>query len=375
MLRFCLFHFQPYARSRWQPSMEFFTLSSHQSHKGSKIWNRVVAAWEKMLPDVSFVEPQCFEEFLNTSFWWNEYVAVIGAGFSRSRAGELHARGLRRIRDAWHHDQVCFLSCKEVVERFDLSTDEFGAWEAALTSFRDQWGGFQSGHVEFLREYQHVGLFRDADDTLPICVVEYQEDLRIPLRNQGIVESRIPLSCPIYTVKERTRCLSCTDAQRRAAVAIAAPDSSGPASLIIGAICKVRVVDIVQGQRKIKSSLYHGRIDRLDFDPSLVKYHDDIGFMSYTTKSGKALLKRHHQIPNLARKWIGVLPEDHQFRWTTVWSKGRTIKEAGLLWSAWNKDLTVNDWHGSTTPILTAIAPHARLEQPRPFCTAFGNAT
>lgn len=57
MLRYRLSHFQPFTRGHWQPSMEFFTLSSHQSRKGSKIWNWVVAAWEKMLPDVSFVEP------------------------------------------------------------------------------------------------------------------------------------------------------------------------------------------------------------------------------------------------------------------------------------------------------------------------------
>lgn len=53
MLRYRLSHFQPYQSGKWVPSMEFFTLANHQSRKGSKVWDRVVAAWEKMLPDVS----------------------------------------------------------------------------------------------------------------------------------------------------------------------------------------------------------------------------------------------------------------------------------------------------------------------------------
>ena len=128
MLRYRLSRFQPYKRGKWSPSLEYFTMPQHQSHRGSKIWNRVVAAWGKMLPEVSFIEPQCFEEFLGSSFWWNEYAPVIGAGFSRARVGELHARGIRRVRDIWHYDQVRMLTCEEVASKYGLSPSEFGAW-------------------------------------------------------------------------------------------------------------------------------------------------------------------------------------------------------------------------------------------------------
>lgn len=186
-----------------------------------------------------FVEPQCFEEFLGSSFWWNEHAVIIGAGFSRARAGELHARGLQRIRDAWNFEQVRFLTGPEVADRFDLSPAEFETWDAALTVFRNQWGGFQSSHAEFLREFEFAGLFLDEDDTLHVCIVPFQEGLQIPLRDQGLVKTWIPLSCPIYTVKTRTRYLSLTDAQKRAEVAVEAPDGSGLASLIVGKIRKV----------------------------------------------------------------------------------------------------------------------------------------
>lgn len=62
------------------------------------------------------------------------------------------------------------------------------------------------------------------------------------------------------------------------------------------------MVQVECGQRKTKSEIYYGRIDRLNFDPDLIKFHDDISFMSYTTKSRRDLLKRHHLIPNLALK-------------------------------------------------------------------------
>ncbi|KAG0573608.1 hypothetical protein KC19_VG193200 [Ceratodon purpureus] len=337
--------------------MDYFTLPLHQSHKGSKIWNRVVAAWEKMLPEVSSLEPQCFEEFLGCSFWWNEYAPIIGAGFSRARAGELHARGLRRVRDAWHQSQIRFLTGTEVADRYAFTPLEFGAWESALLTFKSQWGGFQSGHAEYLKACEFAGWFRDAEDALPLYVAKWQEGLRIPLRNQGQVTSWIALDFPMYTVRERTRCLTPVDDDRRFLFARIAPNGSGLGTPVTGLIRKVRVVEIEQSQRKTKASFYYGRINLLDFDPCLIKFRDNVSFMSYTTKHGRALLRRHHWVPNLARKWTGILPDQQQSRWTTVWSKERVVKEDGLMWSAWNKALTVNEWRGQFNATIDRNCP------------------
>lgn len=161
----------------------------------------------------------------------------------------------------------------------------------------------------------------------------------------------------MYTVRERTKHLVPVDEDRRFLFARIAPNGSGLGTPVTGLIRKVRVVEIEQGQRKTKASLYYGRIDRLDFDPSLIKFRDDVSFMSYTTKHGRDLLRRHHRVPNLSRKWTGILPEHHQFKWTTVWSKGRVVKEAGLMWSAWNKALTVNEWRGQFNATIDRSCP------------------
>lgn len=67
MLRFRLANFQPVKQGGWCASMEFFTLPSHLARRGSKTWDQVTASWAKMLPEVKFIESQCFEEFLSCS--------------------------------------------------------------------------------------------------------------------------------------------------------------------------------------------------------------------------------------------------------------------------------------------------------------------
>lgn len=315
MLRHRLSSFQPYARGRWTASIEFFTQPSHQARRGSKVWNRVAAAWKSMLPEVSFIEPQCFEEFLNSSFWWNSHVTVIGPGFLRARVGELHSCGLQRVRDVWDHTNVRFMTSEEVFDQFEVLPEEASAWTAAVAVFQNQWPGYLTGHAELLMEHEYVGLFADpGDNSLPICVVKYQAGLRVPIRDQSQVTLEVPLTSPLYTVKPRTRCLEKIETAQRTVTATLAPDGRCTSTTLSGYIRKVRVVGIERGQRKVKELLYYGRIDLLDFDPGLIKFHDDICFMSYTTKRGRDMLRRHHIIPDLARKWADILPDHHHFR-------------------------------------------------------------
>lgn len=104
------------------------------------------------------------------------------------------------------------------------------------------------------------------------------------------------------------------------------------------------MVEIERGQPKTKQLLFYGRVDQLTFDLDRIMWHDELSFMSYTTKECRAILQRHQQIPNLSLKWTGILPAHHYFRWTTMWTRDRTKKEAGLIWLTWNRAVAVNDW-------------------------------
>lgn len=126
-----------------------------------------------MLPEVSTIQPQCFEEFLSQSFWWNEYARVIGVGFSRARAGELHAKGLQRVRHTWHHEQIRFMTAEEIDDHFELLPEEFGAWDAAVAVFTNQWNRFLCGHAPDLVEYEYAGIYLDPEDPLPTYVLKF----------------------------------------------------------------------------------------------------------------------------------------------------------------------------------------------------------
>jgi hypothetical protein len=90
MLRFRLSLYQRYRGGKWQPIMEYFTIPGHHSKHGSLVWNRVVSTWKLMLPSVLFVSPTCLDELLGCSLWYCQTAPLIGPGFSKSRAADLH---------------------------------------------------------------------------------------------------------------------------------------------------------------------------------------------------------------------------------------------------------------------------------------------
>lgn len=309
-----------------------------------------------MLPEVKFIEPQCFEEFLSCSVWWNPYASAIGPGFSRNRAGELHRAGIRFMRDIWHPSEVCFLRADEVSAQFGLRPEEIGAWYAVLAAFATQWPSLMQGPPDRAKEYDWVGIFHDSDSKLPVCVVPCTGGFTLPLRPHG-AEFHIPFSRACFTVQPRSRHLIRIAGADRAVTSAIDPGGNGPASVFQGRSHRVRVVDIERGQPKVKHLLYYGRVDRLTFDLDRIMWHDEFSFMSYTTKEGRAILRRHQQIPDLSRKWTGILLAHHNFRWTTVWTHDRTKKEEGLIWLTWNRAVAMNDWRGRLNGTINRNCP------------------
>jgi hypothetical protein len=100
MLRFRLSHCQPYSGGRWAPNLEYFTLPRFQAKRGSKVWNRIGTSWKALVKDIQGVKPRIFEEVMNESFWWSEFAEIMGPGFAKSRAAQLHRVDLQYIQDA-----------------------------------------------------------------------------------------------------------------------------------------------------------------------------------------------------------------------------------------------------------------------------------
>lgn len=116
----------------------------------------------------------------------------------------------------------------------------------------------------------------------------------------------------------------------------------------MGAFHRVRVSQVKRGPRKVVILLYYGLIDKLEWDPHKLQWATEaqpVQLMEYSSKLGRDLLKQKHVVHNpVTRKWGGVLPDDFQLKWKTVWLKDRTRKEAGLLWLIWHRAVAVNHW-------------------------------
>jgi exonuclease III len=139
LLRFRLSLYQPYPGGRWQPSLEYFTIKGHRSRQGSLAWNRAAQAWKSFLPNLHFVPPKCIEDLLSCDLWSCPGAPLIGPGFSKARAANLHTAGLCKYRDAMRDTR--FIDAAEAQLRFGLKPEEHGAWEASTHFLSRKWRG------------------------------------------------------------------------------------------------------------------------------------------------------------------------------------------------------------------------------------------
>lgn len=80
---------------------------------------------------------------------------LVGAGFSKLRACQLHRKGLRLVRDALAADQ--FLDFGEAQVRFGLTGAERGAWGAAIRALQATWGLLLTNGVTTPTQGEWVG--------------------------------------------------------------------------------------------------------------------------------------------------------------------------------------------------------------------------
>lgn len=78
----------------WSPTFNYV-------HKGSIVWNWVKVSWCKLQPELASIQPKTLEEVGCESFWWSSFVTAIGPSFSKTRASQLHRKGLMLLQDIY----------------------------------------------------------------------------------------------------------------------------------------------------------------------------------------------------------------------------------------------------------------------------------
>lgn len=137
MLRFRLGYSQPYAKGHWLPTMDYFTLPNHQCHRGSLVWNLIVVEWKKLLSDLTFTSPSNIDELLGCSLWHCPALTLIGPGFSKLQASQLHRAGISTYKDIW--DGSNFITAEAAELKFGLTLSKRGVWENACRLMLGTW--------------------------------------------------------------------------------------------------------------------------------------------------------------------------------------------------------------------------------------------
>lgn len=249
LLRHRLNKYQPYAGGNWKPSLDFFTLRKHQSHRGSATWNRVTSAWKKLNPEIIYNRPTNIDEWLCTSLWFCPAFSMIGPSFSKQRANNLHKQGMRYYRDIWI--QNGFMDYRMAQEKYGILGQESGTWETMVQGLWKQWADIIKQPPKKAECGEWVGVFGNTEDNTPTIICPTSTEFQPPL---GLCTIEVPAKTNVYVpsnnltpyltkVSEETRTLTMSW------------DRYGESTVnkYSGFIRRVRVASVVKGPKKKKS--------------------------------------------------------------------------------------------------------------------------
>jgi hypothetical protein len=103
---------------------------------------------------------------MSKSFWWSDFATIIGPGFAKLRAAQLHRAGLRK--DAWEGDG--FISAESARGKFGLKKTEYNSRKFALRTLTRAWAGLLTGIISRADPQEWIGVFEDNPSSLPSVV-------------------------------------------------------------------------------------------------------------------------------------------------------------------------------------------------------------
>ena len=195
--------YQPYQGGNWQPSLEFFTMQGHYSRQGSLGWNRTTQAWKVVLSNVKYIPTNCLEDLLNCNIWTCPEVPLIGPGFSRLKASNLHKKGPQKYSDIMRGSG--FIPTHEIQHCFGLKQEEREAWEAVVQVMTRRWQAILSMPQQWTSGGEWVGIYQGHNTATLSIVVQTKEAFMLKL---GVGIWWIPLSAQTFSVNLQSIILS-----------------------------------------------------------------------------------------------------------------------------------------------------------------------
>jgi hypothetical protein len=267
-LRYRLSLYQPYQGGRWKPSLEFFTLKGHSSRQRSLGWNRAAQVWKSILPDLHYVPPKCLDDLMSYDLWSCLEAPLIGPGFSRLCAANLHKAGLRKYRDAIRGRG--FISTVEAQARFGLKPVEQVAWEAATHLMSRKWHRILSTPQGRVGGGEWVGIYRHQNSITPELVLQITENFT---PKTGTSNWWVPLSVLAFSMNPRSATLLPVHEDSRLAGTRWDARGEDLEIPVRGTMRRVKVVDILRGPKQICTHLFYGRSDKLEWDPDRFEWY------------------------------------------------------------------------------------------------------
>lgn len=82
LLLHSLFLVMPQSRGTWLAFLQWILVHKFRAIQGSRVWDRIVKSWRKIVRKVEVRPPSNCDEVLTTSLWWSTFYIGSSFGFS-----------------------------------------------------------------------------------------------------------------------------------------------------------------------------------------------------------------------------------------------------------------------------------------------------
>ena len=255
LLKYRLKSFQPHAQGKWGHSLEWFTNTNHKSSSGSKQWGRVTRTWRDLILEIHVNPPLSYNEWMCSSFWWNDRIGNMGPEFSQERVIELHQVGIQFICNVWQENSLRFILADEACLRFGLRLGEYLNWDRIYRRLIALGRRFKSQLRPRPRKDEWIGLFETSRFQMPIIVFQGSEIRELNLTNQPQVICFNSKSL-LFFVREK----SCTLGMITLDNLAGGSEASVQQHSYYGFAARICIQSILKGPKKRNIMLYFRRI-------------------------------------------------------------------------------------------------------------------